>query len=68
MTLRDPAEYMLAAYMNIRKYRHPKARIYAQYYEENGHYPREIWEDVQLLNMHIQNALLVGNDPEDIDF
>jgi hypothetical protein len=68
MSFKDPDEHMLLVYMNIRKYNHPKARVYAEYYEQNGHFPEGIWEDVQLLHMHFQNALLLGNNPEDVDF
>jgi hypothetical protein len=67
MTLRDPDDYMPATVERFRGYNHPKARVYVEYYEENGHFPPGIWEDVQLLDMKFGMQIAMGLPPEDIE-
>lgn len=67
MTLRDPAEYMPATVERFRGYNHPKARVYVEYYDQNGHFPPGIWQDVQILDMQFQMQIAMGERPEDLE-
>ena len=67
MTLRDPNEYIPATVARFRRYNHPKARTYVEYYDQNGYFPDGIWEDVQMLDMQFNMQIAMGKRPEDLE-
>jgi|DEB19_MinimDraft_3_1074340.scaffolds.fasta_scaffold198685_2 hypothetical protein len=68
MTLRDPKEYLQQLLERFRSYDHPRARIYVEYYDENGYFPEGIWQDVQALDMQFNLHIAMGERPEDVEF
>lgn len=67
MTLRDQKEYMLQTVERFRGYDHPKARAYVEYYDQNGHFPPGIWDDVQILDVQFALQIATGKRPEDLE-
>jgi hypothetical protein len=67
MTLRDENQSMSEVVERFKRYDHPKARAYVRYYEENGHFPPGVWDDVQILDMRFNMQIAMGERPEDIE-